>query len=167
MLELSKIKSSTPLSFGGGLCNKDRVDIARSLSFERLIFSSNLFLEDSKVLDYTISTIGKQAVVGCIPFKFIKDRLMIFNSFKNSFFDFTDINFDQINMCDELLVYDCLNEGKSESFDGKVLENSFFSDKRLIISGGVDINSKIDCHKNIASMLIENRILHKEYSIRR
>lgn len=167
MTKLSKIKSATPLSFGGGLYNQERVDTARSLSFERLIFSSNLFFKNSKLIDYTINTMGKQAVLGSLPFKFIKNKLMIFNSVENNFLDMKKMCFNQLNKCDELLLYDCLNEGKAKYFDKRILENSFFNDKKIIISGGVNLNSKFTSNKNIASMLIENRILHKEYSIKR
>ena len=44
---LSKMKTSTPISFGGGLLNYQRVKDSRILPFERLVFSSQLFLNDN------------------------------------------------------------------------------------------------------------------------
>tara|TARA_B110000003_G_scaffold247928_1_gene259299 strand:+ start:16904 stop:17593 length:690 start_codon:yes stop_codon:yes gene_type:complete len=167
MLELSKIKSSTPLNFGGGLYNKKRVDQARSMSFERLIFSSILFSRNSKVLTYASNIIGKQAIVGCVPFKFNKNDLTIFNSSKNKFLSLEKLNINLLDLCDELLIFDCRNEGNNNTFDNKILNHSLINKKKIIISGGVNSEIKNSNFKNLASILIENRILHKEYSIKK
>ena len=98
ILELSKIKSSTPLSFGGGLNNKNRMNLARSLSFERLIFSSALFSDNSELFTYTSNLTGRQAIVGCLPFKFIKNRLMVFNSSKKIFISIQKINLNLLDL---------------------------------------------------------------------
>ena len=165
ILELSKIKSSTPLSFGGGLNNKNRMNLARSLSFERLIFSSALFSDNSELFTYTSNLTGRQAIVGCLPFKFIKNRLMVFNSSKKIFISIQKINLNLLDLCDEILLYDCCNEGQNNSFDKSVLNNRVFFNKKIIISGGVNSKFKIPLNKNIASILIENCVLHNEYSI--
>ena len=91
ILELSKIKSSTPLSFGGGLYNKERIDRVRSLSFERLIFSSSL-LSNSNIISYTRNLTGKQAIVGSIPLKYVNSSLMVYNSMLNRFVSMESVN---------------------------------------------------------------------------
>tara|TARA_B110000967_G_scaffold198759_1_gene232253 strand:+ start:942 stop:1631 length:690 start_codon:yes stop_codon:yes gene_type:complete len=164
---LSKIKSSTPLSFGGGLYNKNRIDFARSLSFERLIFTSNLFLKESKVIDYTKKMLGKQAVIGCLPLIISNKKLKVYNSTKNEFFPIEELNYNQLMMCDEFIVYDCCNEGYSNSFDMNLLDFKFFDNKKIIISGGVNKDLQIHSNKDIVSKLVENRVLHKEYSLKK
>ena len=165
--KLSKIKSSTPISFGGGLYDLNRIKSVRSLSFERLIFSSHLFSNDLKILKKTSNLVGKQAIVGCLPLKFFKNKLMVYNSMKNKFSSFKELNNDQLEMCDEFIVYDCLNEGGGNSFDIKILNDDFFYDKKIIIAGGTNKDMSLLTDKNIASILIENRILHNEYSLKR
>ena len=165
---LSKINTSTPLSFGGGLYDAKRVDFARALSFERLIFTSNLFLKNSSLIDYTKKMLGKQAIIGCLPVKILNKKLKVFNSIKNNFLSLKELNLDQLEMCDELLIYDCVNEGYSNLFDLNLLDfKKIFNNKKIIISGGVDKDLKTLHYKNIVSKLVDNRVLHKEYSIKK
>lgn len=165
---LSKLKTSTPLSFGGGLLNINRVNDSKSLPFERLVFSSQLFLKNNNLIEESIKTLGRQAVIGCLPFNFINNKLMIFNSKKNRFCTFEDLNLKQLDLCDELLIYDTFNEGFTNLFNSKVFDNNYLKTRKLIVSGGIISNKKLEySHVNIASALIENRVLHKEYSIKR
>ena len=167
ILELSKIKSSTPLSFGGGLNSIDRIDSIRSLCFERFIFSNSLLLSNSNVINYAYELCGKQAVIGCLPVKYINNILMIYNSKLDKFISLESINYKSISKCDELLVVDCSNEGSSSSFNFRILDQKIFNSKKIIISGGVNFNKKLKSKNNIISILIENRVLHTEYSLKR
>lgn len=164
--ELSKIQSSTPLSFGGGLYNKERIDRVRSLSFERLIFSSSL-LSNSNIINYTRELTGKQAIVGSIPLKYINSSLMVYNSTLNKFVSIKSVNLKNISICDELIVTDCSSEGASNSFNMNLLDHVHFKSKKIIISGGVNLNKELTKEKKIVSILIENKVLHTEYSIKR
>jgi phosphoribosylformimino-5-aminoimidazole carboxamide ribonucleotide (ProFAR) isomerase len=166
ILELSKIKSSTPLSFGGGLYNKERIDRVRSLSFERLIFSSSL-LSNSNIISHTRNLTGKQAIVGSIPLKYVNSSLMVYNSILNKFVSIESINLKNISMCDELIVTDCSSEGASNSFNMNMLDHELFNSKKIIVSGGVNLNKKLSKEKKIVSILIENKVLHTEYSLKR
>ena len=165
---LSKLKTSTPLSFGGGLFNKSRVNDSKSLPFERLVFSSQLFIENNDLIEESTKLLGRQAIVGCLPFNFINDKLMIFNSKQNKFCSFEELNRNQLDLCDELLIYDTSNEGFRNLFNSQVFDNNYLKTRKLILSGGIISKKNLETSNlNIASVLIENRVLHKEYSIKR
>lgn len=165
---LSKLKTSTPISFGGGLLNYQRVKDSRILPFERLVFSSQLFLNDSNLIKKSSELLGRQAIMGCLPFNFINGKLMIFNSKENKFYLFEDLNLNQLDLCDEILIYDTFNEGFPNQFNDKIFDNNYLKTRKLIISGGIISKKNLEeSHVNIASVLIENRVLHKEFSIKR
>lgn len=164
--ELSKVKSSTPISFGGGLYNKERIDMVRSLSFERLIFSSCL-LSNTDIISYTRNLTGKQAIVGSIPLKYKNSSLMMFNSMLNKFVSIETIDSKNLSICDELIVTDCKGEGSLNSFNMNLLNHELFKSKKIIVSGGVKSNKSIMKEKKIVSILVENKVLHSEYSLKR
>ena len=87
-------------------------------------------MTNSKLLSYTSNLIGSQAIVGCMPCKFHKDDLMIFNSFKNMFLPLKKINSKLIRLCDELLIYDCENEGHDNSFNKKIINYDLINEKK-------------------------------------
>ena len=70
-------------------------------------------------------------------------------------------------MCDELIVTDCSSEGASNSFNMNMLDHELFNSKKIIVSGGVNLNKKLSKEKKIVSILIENKVLHTEYSLKR
>lgn len=165
---LSKLKTSTPLSFGGGLHNIIRVNDSKSLPFERLVFSGQLFLENNSLIEESAKLLGRQAIIGCLPFNFIGKKLVIFNAKKNEFCAFEDLNRNQLDLCDELLIYDTANEGSKNLFNSAVFDNNYLQTRKLIVSGGIFSKKNLEAPSlNIASVLIENRVLHKEYSIKR
>ena len=165
---LSKLKTSTPISFGGGLLNYQRVKDSRILPFERLVFSSQLFLNDSNLIKKSSELLGRQAILGCLPFKFVNNDLNIFDSSENIFKPFNNLNYKQLDLCDEILTYDTHNEGFRNSFDKRIFENDYLKKRKIIVSGGAFSFNKYEISKfNIASKLIENKALHQEYSIKR
>jgi hypothetical protein len=93
---------------------------------------------------------------------------MIFNSKQNKFCSFEELNRNQLDLCDELLIYDTSNEGFTNLFNSKVFDNNYLKTRKLILSGGIISKKNLETSNlNIASVLIENRVLHKEYSIKR
>ena len=165
---LSNLKTLTPISFGGGLFNYERIKASRTLPFERLIFSSQLFTKENDLIKRSSELLGRQAILGCLPFKFNNDNLNVFDSSENIFKPFNNLNLEQLDLCDEILTYDTLNEGHKNFFDKRILENDYLKKRKLIVSGGIISKKNLKTsHLNIASVLIENRVLHKEYSIKR
>lgn len=161
--ELRKIKSSSPISFGGGIRNIEQLNLLKDLPIERFIFSSALFQKNETFFTTATKKFGKQAIVGLIPFK-LNESLSVFNSELNLYSSIENIN--NIDYCDEIILYDCLNEGKSRAFNKDVLNKINFNKKKLIYSGGVSKMTKYFKNMNIppCALAIENSILHKEFS---
>ena len=93
----------------------------------------------------------------------------IFNSKNNQYIKSNCVDFKKVNtLANEIVFYDSANEGFDNKFDMKVFDFIDMDCKKIIVSGGVGrqtINSVKNY--NIASVLIDNRVLHSEYSIKR
>ena len=163
---LEKVNCSTPMSFGGGIRSLKYLEKIHYLPFERFIFSSELFNSSTKLLEESKFVFGKQALVGLIPFKY-DSGLKIFNSSINKFILPSNLNMKNLNLCDEVILYDCFNEGMEKGFNLNVIDDLKINSNKCILSGGVsDFNFQSKYKRNqIKSVLIENKVLHKEYSI--
>jgi len=165
---IAKLNCMTPLSFGGGLRTKENIEMLHNLPIERLIFSSPFIEENYETIEYAIKLYGRQAIQCLLPFKFTKKSLEIFSSSQNSYISYTNINFDKIDkFANEIILFDTINEGIKNTFDNKVFDILNINSNKLIISGGIGKDTiNYAKKKNIASVIIENRVLHNEYSIK-
>ncbi len=165
---LKTLNCMTPLSFGGGLRSSDYIDMLHDMPIERLIFSSSFIEKDYATIEYAIKLYGRQAIQCLLPFKFDNNSCKIFSSNKESYMSYTDIDFINIDrFANEIILLDMVHEGAKNSFDSRILDTLDINCNKLIISGGV--GEKAIRHakkKNIASVIIENRVLHNEYSIK-
>lgn len=164
---LSKIKSSTPISFGGGIRNLERLKYLDGLPFERFIFSSILFQPNLDLLYNASLIFGKQALIGLIPFDFSSEEL-VFNSSTNEFHRLNTLNREALEICDEIITYDTVSEGENIGFNLKILCKLSEYEGKLVYSGGI-----FELYKNLSlynfqpkAMLIENKVLHTENSIK-
>lgn len=164
--ELRKLKSSSPISFGGGIRNIDQLDLLSGLPFERFIFSSILFNENNELLEVATKLYGKQAIVGLIPFK-IKPKLSMFNSKINKFVTIDKLNRYHLEFCDEIILYDCEREGFHSGFSKEIIDRLQLDPKSCVFSGGVAElkNSFKNTYFSPKAITIENSVLHREYSI--
>ena len=161
--EIKKLKSSSPISFGGGIRDIEQLNLLRNLPVERLIFSSALFHKESNLLKAANNLFGKQAIIGLIPFT-TDGKLNVFNCHKNNFVPANQIN--HIDLVDEVILYDCANEGNHTGFNYNVINKLNLNPKNCVISGGV--SDLVNSFKNTAeapkALCIENSILHREFS---
>ena len=106
---------------------------------------------------------GRQAVVGLIPFK-LDPQLSVFNSQINKFVSVDKLN--NIELCDEIILYDCESEGSPTGFNKDVVNKLKINPKSCVFSGGV--SDLVNSFKNTAeapkALCIENSILHREFS---
>lgn len=161
--EIKTIKSSTPISFGGGIRNIDQLKLLRKMPIERFVFSSSLFNKESSLLTTAKNLFGKQAIIGLIPFKTVPE-LKVFNCQKNYFVSSDEIN--HLDMVDEIILYDCTNEGNQNGFNCDIFNLLKLDPKNCIISGGVAnlFNSFKNYNEMPKAIAIENSILHREFS---
>ena len=161
--EIKKLKSSTPISFGGGIRNINQLHLIDGLPVERFVFSSAIFNKESGLLRAATDLFGRQAIVGLIPFK-LKPQLSVFNSQINKFVSADKLN--NIELCDEIILYDCESEGSPNGFHNDVVNKLKINPKNCVFSGGVSdlVNSFRNNDKTPKALTIENSILYREFS---
>ena len=161
--EIKKLKSSTPISFGGGIRNINQLHLISGLPVERFVFSSALFNKENSLLRAATNLFGKQAVVGLIPFK-LDSQLIVFNSQIDKFVSVDKLN--NIELCDEIILYDCESEGSPTGFNKDVVNKLKINPKSCVFSGGVSdlVNSFKNTAETPKALCIENSILHREFS---
>jgi phosphoribosylformimino-5-aminoimidazole carboxamide ribonucleotide (ProFAR) isomerase len=165
---LRNINSMTPLSFGGGLRSIEQIDLLHNLPIERLIFSSAFIKQDRTLIEYSRKLFGHQAIQCLLPFSINGEVIQIFNSEDNKYINFDELNINFIDeYSNEIILFDTKNEGVENTFNKYSYEYIGIDNKKLVISGGIGKETIKWAKKNgIASVLIENRVLHKEYSIK-
>jgi imidazole glycerol phosphate synthase subunit HisF len=162
---LKKAKSSTPLAFGGGIRDYKDIEPLEGMPVERFILSSALFDSDMELIKRLHSKYGEQSIVGFIPF-FFKEQLRVFCSSQNRFKSFDSLNTSLLKLCDEIVLHDCSAEGFNIGFNEEVVDRLGINENKLIYSGGVSdlIKGKVSLLNNPKSILVENKILHRENS---
>ena len=166
--ELFKVNCMTPLSFGGGLRDIKHIELLHNLPIERLIFSSAFIHQDIDLIQHATSLYGHQAIQCILPFICKNNEIQIFSSKLNKFIpsESLDITFIE-KYANEIILLDTKNEGLSNKFDNAIFSEVHINHRKLIISGGIGKESVgLAKKKNIASVIIENKVLHKEYSMK-
>ena len=165
--ELRSLNTMTPISFGGGIRSIECLELLNGIPIERLIFCSAFLDNNVALLNRAKDLFGHQAIQCMMPFACKNGEVSFFHPAKSRYILSSEIDWDFIDeLANEVILTDSLNEGKSNSFDWSILENIPVPEKKLIISGGVGnacIQKAYD--KKLASVLIDNKVLHKEYSI--
>lgn len=164
---LSELKTSTPISFGGGIRELEDLKHLQQLPFERFIFNSALFYPNNDLLHEALNLFGKQAILGLIPFQF-NPSVTIYNSKRERFESVDKLNLEYLKLCDEIILHDTMVEGSNKGFNLNILEVFHDVSNKLILSGGVGsmINEIQSILPPIKSIQIENKVLHSEDSIR-
>ena len=120
--DLKDIFISTPLSIGGGLNIDSLEEITKDPYFERLIFNSSLF-DNHEVIKQATLKMGRQAIVGSVPFILQNNKLKVYNSRLNKFINIPDDFWMNLNLlCNELILLDADAEGNKTGFNFRVLE---------------------------------------------
>lgn len=162
---LRNAKSSTPLAFGGGIRSLDDIRVLEGMPAERFVVSSALFYNDIALIERLHSKYGEQSIIGFIPFS-LKEHLQVFNSRENCFQFPQTLNERALALCDEVVLHDCDSEGVKTGFNQEVVSYLGNIESRLIYSGGVSemLKEKLKWVNFPKSILVENKILHKENS---
>lgn len=164
---LQQVNTMTPLSFGGGIRVSDDLDLLTALPIERLIFSTAFINKNTDLLNQATQSYGRQAIQCLLPVKYSQGRIEIFNCQKNTFLAIDEVDFDYINAhANEVVLLDTQNEGLHDKFDKEIIKAIPIDENKLIISGGISHNIlRWAKEVNLASALIDNKVLHQEHSI--
>lgn len=164
---IKSLNSMTPISFGGGIRTKRHLDLLLDLPVERLVFSSAFISKNTDLLKYATDLFGHQAIQCLLPVRVNHEILEVFVSSSHEFIPFSALDSDYIDsLANEIIIYDINNEGNQDGFNFEFLQMMPFSSKKLVITGGVGHQSIRQAKRlNLASSLIDNKVLHKEYSL--
>lgn len=169
---LQQLITTTPISFGGGVRDMGILEQLTSMPVERLILSSAFFNANQSLLKEAAALYGHQAIQAMIPFKKVNGQYVVYHCSEAEFTPAEALiqpEFFQ-TYANEIVLYDVANEGVGNTFDFEALDVfsslTGFRHEQLIIGGGVGADSiKSAYSNNLAAVSIENRVLHKEYSI--
>jgi phosphoribosylformimino-5-aminoimidazole carboxamide ribonucleotide (ProFAR) isomerase len=166
---LNSLETMTPISFGGGIRDQSHLHLISSLPVERLVFSSAFIHSNHSLIKAAVRFYGRQAIQCLLPFVLNSEGFFIYDSSNESYLPFDEIESKFIDeYANEIIFHDTANEGFYDKFNLDVLEASFFDTNKIIVSGGIGLTvCSQSSSMNCASVLIENRLLHKEYSIER
>jgi imidazole glycerol phosphate synthase subunit HisF len=164
---LRNIKTMTPISFGGGIRTSAHIELLRGLPIERLVFSSAFIDKNQELIIEGKDLFGHQAIQCLLPLKLINNELYVYHSSISDYIPFAQLDLDFIlELANEIVLIDLSNEGQADKFQWELVELSGLPKSKLVISGGVGKNTiKMAAKQKIASVLIDNKTLHKEYSI--
>ncbi|EGU56701.1 imidazole glycerol phosphate synthase subunit hisf2 [Vibrio nigripulchritudo ATCC 27043] len=164
---LHRLKTMTPISFGGGIRSLKHLALLNDLPVERLVFSSAFLAKDHALLDEAKNLFGHQAIQCLLPIRALNGDFEVFCSEKSAFVTIDDVDFSFIqSYANEIILFDVTSEGEHNKFDFELLSTIPIENSKLIVSGGIGHESvRIASEKGLASVLIDNKVLHKEYSI--
>jgi imidazole glycerol-phosphate synthase subunit HisF len=135
---------STPLTYGGGVSNKEQAKKIIQLGFERICINQSFFKE-KQVFKKIAQEIGSQAVILSLPCSILNGKIRYYDYLKNSFFS---ISFKEIQKNNkyfsEILIMDTKGDGGKDKFDDKIF-NTFYKKKidNLLLFGGLNNISQI------------------------
>jgi cyclase len=164
---LQSLKSMTPISFGGGIRSIEHLNCLRVLPIERLVFSSAFINKDKCLITAAIDLFGHQAIQCILPLCFRNGLLCVYESATSEYVPIEQLDCSFIDFyANEIVLIDIVNEGRSNSFNWELLDALPFANNKLVISGGIGSDCIKHARENLlASVLIDNKILHSEFSI--
>jgi len=166
---IKKSCSNSPISFGGGIRNLHQLKYLKGLPIERFHFSNAFIHLNKNLIQKSINMFGSQAIVASLPLKIIRKVPYVFDGISGNFVYLSKEIFNFVSQyADEIILIDTDNEGLNDVFNFDLLELANFPTNKIIISGGLGPKViKKAKSINIASCLIENKVLHKENFIKR
>lgn len=165
---LGSINTMTPLSFGGGIRGLDYLHLLADVPVERLIFSSAFVSQNRQLLATAVQLFGRQAIQCLLPITVEGTKPLVFSCDSGEFLTCDQLNYQLIDeFANEIIVYDTLHEGDKSNFDFSLLDTLHFADQKMVITGGLGYeNIKTARQLNCAAVLVDNKVLHQEFSIK-
>lgn len=164
---LANCTTLSPLSFGGGVRSLGDLERIRRLPVERIVFSSAALEGNYSLLEEAAALFGHQAIQCLIPIAFSGRDVKVYVSSQNKFIGIEEVDFQRLDkLCNELILYDTRADGFDDNFSFEMLRSIEFPLSRIIITGGVgpDVIKQARL-EGLAAVSIDNRVLHREYSI--
>ena len=102
-----------------------------------------------------------------MPIKIIDQKIFVYycNEAKLISINKLDLSFIN-NFANEVVLYDISNDGLRDSFNEQIADSLSNDYSKLVLSGGIGKETiKWAREKGLASVLVDNKVLHREYSI--
>ena len=167
---LGKSRLSVPIIYGGGVANKhDAIKVIHSCA-DRITLDSVLHQQPNVTKDIA-DTLGSQAVIAALPVSRKSSGTVWYH-----YGDKKDMLFsDELNklfadgVISEALIVDWVNEGFTNKFNHKILDDIPFS-VPCILFGGISeedqIKNLLSCEK-ISAVAIGNFLNYREHSVQK
>lgn len=164
---LANCTTLSPLCFGGGIRSLEHIKKIHGLPVERIIFSSAAIEGNYELIEEAAALFGRQAIQLLIPFNYSGSDLSFFLPSRNNFIGSREVDFNRLHsLCNELILYDTKADGTSDNFSFEALSFIRFPFSRVILMGGIGLDAiKRAKTEGVAAVSIDNKVLHKEYSI--
>lgn len=167
--ELGRLSLSTPLTYGGGICNVEQASVAIRSGAERVCIDQALH-GDLDVLSDISMHIGSQALVASLPLGIKAGKVMWYNYITRMQCedDGTLARLFENKLFSEALVIDWRHEGIPNGFDLNLLIRFPVPGVPLIAFGGLGKTSKIKQALNlpqVSAVCVGNFLNYKEHSV--
>lgn len=165
---IRSLRTMTPVSFGGGIRSCKHLDLLKNLPIERLIFSSSFISGNRNLISKAKDIFGPQAIQCLLPVKIVNEVTFLYDSSGADFVPLSSLDLRDIDvLANEVILYDVENDGCRDNFNRCLINGIPFMKSKLIITGGIG-KSTVDWarREGLASVLIDNKVLHQEYSIK-
>lgn len=165
---LKRTLSSTPMSFGGGIRTVHQVALLEGMPIERVVLTSAFLNCNTALLENIKCTFGRQSIQCLLPCVMKDGRNFIYYPEARKYVSIECINKDFFaRYANEIIIYDLENEGMNDKFNRDLLHGLPFSVQETVLSGGIGIETlKWAKSQGVAACLIDNRVLHSEFSIK-
>lgn len=168
---LGRLGLETPLIYAGGIRSlADGMKIVQ-LGADRLVVDALLHDSPSTVRDLA-EQLGSQALIASMPMTWHEDGVAWFDYRKqiSKPIDTATTEFLMANVCSEILVTDCQNEGVMNGFDHKLIDEFPFKNIPMIAFGGISTSQKMQSilgRQEVAAAAVGNFLNYREHSIQK
>ncbi len=137
------------------------------LPIERLIFSSAFLNKDESLLQQAKALFGQQAIQCLLPLKRSEKGIEIYHPGSNKSLTLSEIDFNLIeSLANEIVLVDIEHEGQKDAFNWALLDQLQFRVDKIVVTGGIGKQTVREAaDRQIASVLIDNKVLHTEFSV--
>ncbi|MEP2541176.1 MAG: HisA/HisF-related TIM barrel protein, partial [Kangiellaceae bacterium] len=130
---LRKIKTMTPISFGGGIRTIEQLKLLKGLPIERVIFSSAFLEKKNELVTLAKDLFGHQAIKCLLPIGYHDGTVCVYHSSEEKYLPLSSVDTQFIDeLANEVILFDMFHEGSRDQFDWSILSEIPFATDKLI-----------------------------------
>jgi cyclase len=166
---LGRLGLETPLIYAGGIRSlADGVKLVQ-LGADRLVVDALLHDSPSMIRDLS-QQLGAQAIIASMPLTLQQGGVAWFDYRKkiSKPIDFATAQLLLAGVCSEVLVTDWQNEGVTNGFDQKLIDEFTFKNLKVIVFGGISEIQQMQSmfgRQEVVAVAVGNFLNYREHSI--